>query len=62
MKTGRRASIPDAFIGKVRQWHEKGYGCRKIAQLLQPHQVFTTKSSVDRLIHGKPPYATKGIR
>ena len=56
MKTGRRASIPSKVFDDVRRWHREGIGCIRIAKLLEDLGVYTGKSSVDRLIHGKPPY------
>ena len=34
----------------------KGHGYRRIANLLADQGVFTTKSSVERLVRGLPPY------
>jgi len=34
----------------------QGHGCRRIATLLEDQGVFTTKSSVNRLLRGLPPY------
>ena len=58
MKTGRKQSIPPSAWPDVFKFHQQGFGCRQIARLLEQHQVFTTRSSVHRLIAGLPPYAT----
>ncbi len=34
-----------------------GYGCRRIVRSLEEAGVFTTRSSVSRLLNGQPPYA-----
>ncbi len=59
MKTGRKQSIPESVIDEVGKWHREGFGCRRIAKLLEKHQVFTTRGSVHRLIRGMGPYATR---
>ena len=56
-KTGRPQSItPDAF-DQVRKLQAQGYGFRKIANLLADQGVFTTKSSVERMLKGLESYA-----
>ena len=53
---GRRASIPEWAFSEVFQLHGCGNGCRKIARLLEDKGIYTTKSSVDRLLRWLPPY------
>ena len=55
---GRPASIPERVYADVRRWHGEGLGYQRIARLLEQRQVFTTRSSVHRLIADLPPYAT----
>ena len=57
MKTGRPVSIPTSAFVDVRRWHGLGYGCRLIAAMLEEQGIFTTKSSVERLLKGQAPYA-----
>ena len=44
MNQGRLPSIP--ATPDVGQWHSEGFGCRRIARLLEERRVYTTKSSV----------------
>ena len=55
--TGRPASIPQWAFGEVFRLHGLGYGCRRIVRSLEEAGVFTTRSSVSRLLNGQPPYA-----
>ena len=55
--TGRPASIPQWAFGEVFRLRDLGYGCRRIARSLEEAGVFTTRSSVYRLLNGQPPYA-----
>ena len=55
--TGRPASIPEWALGEVFRLRELGYGCRRIVRSLEEAGVFTTRSSVSRLLNGQPPYA-----
>ncbi len=57
VKTGRPESIPQSMWPTVFTLHGQGLGYRRVADALIPRGVFTTKSSVERLIKGKPPYA-----
>ena len=57
VKTGRPQSIPVWVWPTVFKLHGQGLGYRRVADALIPRGVFTTKSSVERLIKGKPPYA-----
>ncbi len=57
VRTGRPQSIPPHMWGTVFELHGQGLGYRRVADALIPRGVFTTKSSVERLIKGKPPYA-----
>jgi len=55
--TGRPASIPEWAFGEVFRLRDLGYGCRRIVRSLEEAGVFTTRSSVYRLLNGQPPYA-----
>ena len=46
MKIGRQQSIPESVFDDVRRWRGQGYGCRKIAKLLEGVGIYTGKSSV----------------
>lgn len=62
MKHGRPQSIPPEHWGTVFRLYADGHGYRAIADLLIPMHVSTTKSSVERLIKGLPPYSGRRIR
>ena len=53
---GRRQSIPQELWGECIRLYGQGHGYRAIADRLIPLGVSTTKSSVERLIKGLPPY------
>ena len=53
---GRPASIPRWAFGEVFHLHASGQGCRKIARQLEDKGIYTTRSSVARLLLGRPPY------
>ena len=55
--TGRPASIPEWAFGEVFRLRDLGYGCRRIVRSLEESAVFTSRSSVSRLLNGQPPYA-----
>jgi len=55
--TGRPVSIPQWAFGEVFRLRDLGYGCRRIVRSLEEAGVFTTRSSVSRLLNGQPPYA-----
>ena len=55
--TGRPASIPEWAHGEVYRLRDLGYGCRRIVRSLEEAGVFTTRSSVSRLLNGQLPYA-----
>jgi hypothetical protein len=55
--TGRPASIPLWAFGEVFRLRDLGYGCRRIVRSLEEAEVFTTRSSVSRLLNGQLPYA-----
>ena len=55
--TGRPASMPEWAFGEVFRLHSLGYGCLRIVMSLEEVGVFTTRSSVSRLLNGQPPYA-----
>jgi len=48
--TGRPASIPQWAFGEVFRLNSDGYGCRKIVRLLENLGIYTTRSSVSRLL------------
>jgi hypothetical protein len=54
--TGRPASIPIWAFGEVFRLRDLGYGCRRIVRSLEEAGVFTTRSSVSRLLNGQLPY------
>ena len=56
--TGRPASIPGWAFGEVFRLRDLGYGCRRIVRSLGEAGVFTTRSSVSRLLNGQLPYPT----
>ena len=53
---GRPQSIPQWAWPEVFRLREQGLGYRRVADALMPLKVSTTKSSVERLIKGQPPY------
>ena len=52
----RTPSIPTELVLEVVRLHGAGLGRRRIAKRLEKFGIWTTKSSVDRLIRGLPPY------
>ena len=48
--TGRPTSIPQWAFGEVFRLRDLGYGCRKIVRLLENLGIYTTRSSVSRLL------------
>ena len=54
--TGRPVSIPLWAFGEVFRLHSLGYGCRRIVRSLEEAGVFTTRSSVSRLLNAQLPY------
>jgi hypothetical protein len=54
---GRPASIPEWAYSEVFRLQGEGFGCRKIVRLLEDRGVYTTRSSVSRLLLGQTPYA-----
>jgi len=54
---GRPVSIPETAFADVRRWRSQGFGYIRISRLLEGVGVFTSKSSVERLLKGQPPYA-----
>ncbi len=54
---GRPRSIPPWAWPEVFRLHGQGLGYRRVANALIPLKIWTTKSSVERLIKGKPPYS-----
>jgi hypothetical protein len=55
--TARPASIPKLAFGEVFRFRDLGYGCRRIVGSPEEAEVFTTRSSVSKLLNGQPPYA-----
>ena len=55
----RTPSIPKELVGEVIRLNEQGLGRRRIAQALGRHGCRTSKSSVERLIKGLPPYENR---
>ena len=53
---GRPRSIPAWVWPEVFRLREQGLGYRRVAAGLVSLKVWTTKSSVERLVKGKPPY------
>ena len=49
---GRHQGIPETAYGMVFKLRANGLGARRIATLLEEEGVFTTKSTVDWLLHG----------
>ena len=58
-KTGRPTSIPAWAWPKVFELHRQGLGYRRVAVSLESLRVWTTKSSVERLVRGLPPYQSR---
>lgn len=56
VKRGRPLSIPRWAWPEVFRLHGQGLGYRRVAAALIPMKVFTTKSSVERLVKGLAPY------
>ena len=56
VKTGRPQNIPHWAWPEVLRLHNHGLGYRPVAAGLVSLKVSTTKSSVERLIKGLPPY------
>lgn len=52
----RPVSIPRELVGEVIRLNQQGLGRRRIARALEKHDCWTTKSSVHRLLAGRPPY------
>ena len=53
---GRPASIPERVYDDVFRWRSEGLGYQRISRRLEGQGIFTTRSSVHRLIAGLPPY------
>ena len=60
-KRGRPQSIPPEHWETVFRLYSEGKGYRAIADLLIPMHVSTTKSSVEPLIKGLPPYQGRRV-
>jgi len=56
VRTGRPQSIPVEIWPEVIRLYGQGLGYRRVANALIPLKIWTTKSSVERLIKGRPPY------
>ena len=46
----------------IRRWHAEGHGYRRIARLLEDLGVFTTRSSIHRLLKGLALYPKKSTK
>ena len=55
-RRGRPQSIPVAAHESVFRMHSMGYGSRRIARVLEDMGVYSTKSSVSRLLLGQGAY------
>ena len=53
---GRAPSIPSSAFQQVFDLHSRGLGVYRIAAELAGQGVFTTRSSVDRLLRRQAPY------
>ena len=62
MNQGRKPSIPQDVWREVFQLYAEGNGYRAISTALLVLGVLTSKSSVERLIKGKPPYVGRRIQ
>jgi hypothetical protein len=59
---GRSRSVPEAFFGTVFQWYSLGWGYRRIANELTALGALTSKSSIERVVKGLPPYQGRRVR
>ena len=57
-RAGRPRSLSPDDFGTVFRLRSKGWGFRRIANVLIAQGVVTSKSSVERLVKRLPPYAT----
>ena len=57
----RTQSIPTEAFSTVLSLAQAGYGSRRIARSLEKAGIWTSKSSVDRLIRGLPPYQDRVV-
>ena len=61
-KTGRPKSIPPEAYAEVFKLLSQGLGYRAIADALAERQLcYTTKSSVERMVKGQPPYQGRRV-
>jgi hypothetical protein len=60
-KRGRPQSIAEEHWETVFRLYSEGKGYRAIADLPIPLHLHTTKSSVERLIKGLPPYPGRTV-
>jgi hypothetical protein len=60
-RRGRPQSIPPQHWSTVFALYAAGNGYRRIADLLIPLGVSTTKSSVERLVKGQAPYQGRRV-
>ena len=58
----RSQSIPREAVPTVLSLARAGFGARRIAKMMEKHRVWTTKSSVHRLLTGQPPYRATEFR
>jgi len=61
VRRGRPRSVPPECWGTVFRLYGQGHGYRRIANELAEMGVSTTKSSVERLIKGLPPYQGRRV-
>ena len=54
--------LPQADFIDIRRWHAEGHGYRRIARLLEDLGVFTTRSSIHRLLKGLALYPKKSTK
>ena len=60
-RQGRLASIPEIAYQRVFDLNRQGLGVYRITTALEDHGVYTSRSSVDRLLRGLPPYDASKI-
>ena len=57
----RPASIPEKVVPTVLSLSRQGFGVRRIDRALEGCGVWTTRSSVHRLLTGQPPYQNANV-
>ena len=61
MGKGRPRSIPPEVYGRVFMLYSQGFGYRRLAEMLEDQEVYTTGGSVERLIKGRGPYQGRRV-